>query len=584
MPSSVYTFNDSQMPLKEAKTARITTDPDTSLSDRPNNYTALPTSRLSRDGDDKPPIYATTFGIELEFCLAFREELLRTILQEYHTEADIVKTFTAHQHDNLLGKLATNPIPNPALEKRWQYSSWALHVPQNDPGCQKSLHREMYANLMTGDKQYLRRYVMEPLLMAQKCLNTACLDSNVVGWVEPDRDYPADPSKAEIPFPGADKDVLVRSAVADYSKWTLTNDYTLVGALKSQLGNTLQKRNIPTQQISNWDSTGVELITPIFEFRNKESAFQEIEQYLGALSSPDIFMMDSVWASTHVHVGFNFDKPADMPILLLQHLAYILVLHEDLLSKCHPRSRCGVELPESVPEEPSCDPLDDYFDPDTPLPPEPTEDEQEKEHEDAVLAWEAQYTGAGNVDSNYWYLHDKLLAQAPTDQHPSIIRDCIFKEHGNVLDLVENLQRPIPDKPGTVHRGYMYNFANLVVMENNTTSWKPIKPTVEFRQHACTTDIGVIQHWVDLLEAIVRKAEESAATTTNHSREATNTTRTFAERAASKYSRTCTTSWPYTNMKDFCVDFLNLHEDEGEYWQTRYDQYKDDRPSRTVSR
>ncbi|KAL6250702.1 hypothetical protein RBB50_003005 [Rhinocladiella similis] len=584
MPSSIYTSDNSQIPFQRTKRSHIAADLDASLLDQPKNSTAQTTSVASEDENQNAPICATTFGIELEFCLAFREELLRTILQEYNIEADIMKTFTTLQHDDLLGKLATNPLPNPALENRLRYSSWALHVPQDDLGCQKNLHREMYANLINKDKQYLRRYVMEPLLVAQKCLNTACLDSNVVGWVEPDKDYPTDPSKAELRFPGTGQNILVRRAVADYSKWTLTNDYTLVGALRSQLADNLRTRHIPTQQISTWDSTGVELITPIFELKNKRRAFQQIEEYLGALNTPDTFVMDSVWASTHVHVGFNFDKPEDMPILSLQHLAYMLVLHEDLLSKCHPRSRCGAELPKSVTEEPSWEEIDEDFELDAPLPPEPTEDELEREHEDAVLAWEAQYTGADNVDSNYWYLHGKLLAQAPTHEHPGIIRDCIFKEQGHILDLIGNLQKPDPKKPGNVHRGYMYNFANLLAVEKNATSWKSIKPTVEFRQHACTTDIGVIQHWVILLEAIVRKAEAFASTTTHRTTESTNTTHTYAEREASKYSSACTSSWPYTDMKSFCADFLNLQDEEGRYWQTRYEQYKDDRPSREEHR
>ncbi|KAJ9622112.1 hypothetical protein H2204_011693 [Knufia peltigerae] len=576
MPISITAHDDSQMPLKKAKTSH----PDTSLLMHAKNSTTQIASATTDNEDDKAPIRATTFGIELEFGLAFKEELLRTILQEYNIEAAIVKRFTALQHDNLLGKLATNPLPNPALDNRLRYSSWALHVPRDDLGCQKNLHREMFANLTTRDRQYLRRYVMEPLLIGKKCLNTACLDSNIIGWVEPDADYPTIPSKAEIPFPGQDNDVMVRKAFADYSKWTLTNDYTLVGALKSQLADNLQNRNIPTQQISTWDTTGVELISPIFDLDNKRPAFQQIQQYLGALNNQDTFLMESVWASTHIHIGFNFDKPEDMPILLLQHLAYILLLHEDLLSKCHPRSRCGIELPNSVPEEPTWDESDDDFDVDAPFPPDPTEDELEKEDEDAVLAWEAQYTGAGNVDSNYWYLHSKLLAQAPSHEHHNIIRDTIFEEHGSIRDLIENLQKPLPNKPGNVHRGYMYNFANLLAMEKNTTSWKSIKPTVEFRQHACTTDTDVIQHWVILLEAIVRKAEEFAAITTHHSTNSTNPAHTYAEQEAGKYPTTYASSWPYTNMKDFCVDFLNMQEEAGRYWQTRHEQYKDDRPSR----
>jgi hypothetical protein len=130
----------------------------------------------------------------------------------------------------------------------------------------------------------------------------------------------------------------------------------------------------------------------------------------------------------------------------------------------------------------------------------------------------------------------------------------------------------------------MYNFANLWALAKGETPWKPIKPTIEFRQHACTLDVEVVRHWVTLLEAIVKVAAKKAAQSTQHNNlTALDPTRSFAEREASKYPVLSSSSlpWPCETMNDFCVRFLGLDDEEGYYWQARYEQFKDDRPHQT---
>ncbi|KIW50697.1 hypothetical protein PV05_09485 [Exophiala xenobiotica] len=552
----------------------------------------VPSTKKSKQKASKPGgdetgglVRATHFGIELELVLVFREDQLKAVLSDHNIDADIVKRFTSNDHANLL---AIDPM-QPAYDVRHRYPSFALHVTADDIICNRSLHLGMFVNKVSGDRRWLRRYVMEPLLVARKCLSAAKLDSNVIGWISLDPQYPRDPTKAEIQFPKEGEDTMIRKGLVDYTEWTLTNDHTLVGALRGQMLDSLSSKGLQVDQISNWDSTGVELISPIFELEHKDDAFAQIQQYLAALNGKDVLVMESVWASTHVHVGFNFDKPEDMPILLLQHLAYILVLHEDLLSKCHPRSRCGAKPPSPQAdvgdlsnEQSDFDDFDD-FDPDAPLPPRspsPTEEELEKENEKKVLDREAQYTGFGNVESNAEYLRTQVLHNITARNQPRVIRDSIFKEGGSIFDLVKLLQKPDPKDENHRYRGYMYNFANLWTLAKNETPWKPIKPTLEFRQHACTTDVNVIRHWVTLLEAIARTAERKAASTKQHSGILLDATRTYAEREASKYP---SASWPFESMSEFSVRLLDLDADEGLYWQDRYERYKDDRPSKEGS-
>ncbi|ETI29245.1 hypothetical protein G647_01698 [Cladophialophora carrionii CBS 160.54] len=530
--------------------------------------------------ETRSSVHATSFGLELEFVFAFKEDLLQHMLSKYNLGADIIKTLTADEHQQLVAtEQVANGAPVPAYDCRTRTPSWALHVPETDLTCQTKQFKGMGFIRSDNGRMWVRRYVMEPLLIARDLLGDRGLGANVVGWVEPHPEWRDDIEVATITFPdrsGCDASTILRRANVDYTKWTLTNDHTLVGALPSQLHDHLRDRGVPEDNLEDWDSHGMEMISPIFSLNKKSQAFAELGRYVQALSEEGTSALGSVWSSAHVHIGFNFDKPKDMPILLLQHLAYILVLHEDLISKCHPRSRCGVPIPQNEYEEPEVGGLEDDedFDPDNyePPPPPPTEEELERENEQAVLAFEAAYTGvqpgAENVCSNARYLRKTLASGSLLD-----VKDAIFKQDGDIFDLVDLLQHR--DAKGNTYRGYMYNFANLVNLARNETSWKSIKPTVEFRQHACTTDPAVLECWVTLLEAIICKTDDNAARAVAGDMVG----KTYTEQEASKYpTSTEATPWPCRDMRTFCTELLGLNENEAEYWQGRFNMFKDDRP------
>jgi hypothetical protein len=530
--------------------------------------------------ETKSSVHATTFGIELECVFAFKEDLLKHVISKYNLGAGIIKTLTADEHQQLVAtEQIANGLPVPGYDCRTRTPSWALHVSETDMTCKTKQFKGMGFIRSDDGKVWVRRYVMEPLLIAKNLLDNKVLDSNVVGWIEPHPQHTDDVEAASITFPdedGSGPSIMLRKANVDYTKWTLTNDHTLVGALPSQLHGYLRDQGVSQDDLTNWDSYGMELISPVFNLDKKDEACAEVGRYVQALRGEDTFALESVWASAHVHVGFNFDHPKDMPMLLLQHLAYILVLHEDLISKCHPRSRCGIPIPQKEFEEPEIGDLEEVedFNPDDYEPTAlPTEDELEQENEQAVLAFEATYTGvypgAENVSSNARHLRKTLETQSLVD-----MKDAIFKQGENIFGLVDVLQHR--DERGHTYRGYMYNFANLVNLARNETSWKPIKPTVEFRQHACTTDPAVLKHWVTLLEAIVRKAEDNASTDVPEDM----VEKSYAEQEVSKYPASTTEEapWPYQDMKAFCTEFLGLNEQEGGYWQGRFNTFKDDRP------
>jgi hypothetical protein len=88
----------------------------------------------------------------------------------------------------------------------------------------------------------------------------------------------------------------------------------------------------------------------------------------------------------------------------------------------------------------------------------------------------------------------------------------------------------------STNRGYFVNWGNLSNYRFGETEDTPIKPTIEFRQHACSLDAEETQHWVDLLFTIARVAEAKVAQVTKSgSHDTVDRKGNFAEREESKY-------------------------------------------------
>jgi len=426
---------------------------------------------------------------------------------------------------------------------------------------------------------------MEPLLMAKERLRQMELPCNVVGWAQPDGSNPFDQELSIIPFPNQPDNVLIRKNSLDYSRWTVTNDDTLIGALESQIRARLLELGIDEENWRFWDSHGIELVSPIFALAKKNEALRQIETLLGALSGDQSMILPSVWASTHVHIGFDFTNSSDISTDLFQHLIYVLLLHEDLISKCFPRSRSGIKVEDQEPAEP--DILDDDDDdPDAEFePPQPTAEEEAEASNNFVLATEAKYTGLGNVESNLQFFRDQArLEPNDSSEEARHIGNMIFTENDDIFDLIKKVQRPDSNQSedGPRFRGYIYNFANLWSFAKNESNWKPIKPTVEFRQHDCTTDVDAVKHWITFLEALVRVAGEKANQTTRYnSNTSLDSSKSYSAQQRDKYpsGEAIGRPWPHDNMYRFCVSFLGLDKGEAAYWQGRYDLHVGDRPS-----
>ena len=528
--------------------------------------------------DNKTPRkgQAVTFGLELEFNIAFTEQAPVDTLDKHKIKyTHIQKEHLDSAHSSLLA------AEDYSKTCRSRYPSWGIAMPLDaeDPYTNPLLTNATYntAGKQSGQPLRVRSYISEPLLLAQQLMEANMLHADVRAII---RNLCA--TQPEIPLPGSESrsDYLLTSS-ADYSKWTLTNDHTLIGSLKSQLLSHLPSK-ITASNADNWDSYGIELVSPIFSLSNKADATEEISSYLSSLSSsPSTEIIPSTWAGLHIHIGFAATKPEDLNLKTLQCLAYILLVHENLISSLFSSHCSGFEPTVSEPEEPE-DPYagmsdeefeeawardqalmdapetssDDSpvnssftdsstcsfttFDPDS-QPPQ-TEQQKDADNEQQVLLAEKNFTNHQNKLSNARYLASLLGAPHPAP--PSAIAKAIFSAT-DITSLVHLLQRPKnehrPD--GDMYRGYMYNFSNILTFYQTGKG----KPTVEFRQHECCIDAQVVERWVNFTEAIVKKAENLAANEDRNTHEE---------------------DFPKHNVEELC-NWLSLAHEDKAYWTDR---------------
>ena len=516
---------------------------------------------------------ATTFGLEFEFVLAFHEDKLLEALNLYAIDASIVKNCDYDIQRELV-KIEKGQSNRPYM-CRDLWPSWLLNVPLDDETHAKQADRRTYQVSPTDG--WIRRYRMEPLLVARTALG-ADRPVNVIGWMDnaisptkpPSRDDP-DPNKAS--FGRHDDNILLRSMVPDYNKWNLTNDYTLVPVRKSHLRERLCERGRELE-FGGWDSYGLELITPIMSLHHKNAAFAQIGAYLSALNNQgQVDSMTSVWATTHVHIGFDKDTREELAFTFFQHVAFILLCYERIITRCFPRRSCGVEAPQANPivsahlTQPESDAAQEV--------------NVVQADDEAVRSAEERYTGDEGVRSNHQYMQEYLAGDLGKESHEigwNDMRDFVFSEQDNLADIIMHMQMPKEpsDYLGQRHRGYMVNWCNIYSIWTGEPSFKTIKPTLEFRQHPCSIDAGIIKHWILLLEAVMRLAAQLVQQQTRYASSLPlDTAMSYAERDASKYPNN---GLPFGTVGAYVNRLLNLDESERRYWEGRYDEYKNDRP------
>ncbi|KAL8656918.1 MAG: hypothetical protein Q9226_002439 [Calogaya cf. arnoldii] len=136
----------------------------------------------------------------------------------------------------------------------------------------------------------------------------------------------------------------------EFDKWYLTTDTSLVGASPEELAFIVGEDNAKTEE---WDSGPVELVSRVLDV-DATNSFSEVAEMLDILNAGHTgekkykAFIDQ-WCGLHVHIGLppspqpsipdSKDENSTFPLSILQHLAYITIIYEPILSLLHPPNR-----------------------------------------------------------------------------------------------------------------------------------------------------------------------------------------------------------------------------------------------------
>lgn len=247
-----------------------------------------------------------TFGIEVEFILAFEEPMLQQELDRAGDTSRIVKDLTEEQRI----KLRTGG--SAYAHTRRQYMGWALTSEVEPPSEGRPIPR------------------IDPYIDAYREFGFRAY-ADEINYI----------AQSLLPGPPDVQSIRKDGKRVDFSRWYISDDQSLLGVDKPTL---IEKLGGRATDIDNWDSHGVELVSRPLPATS--TSFEEIQKHLeplrGTTSSRHVSMV-TPHCALHVHVGFADPTPGQprttFGLPTLQHLAYILVMYEAQISRMHPPSR-----------------------------------------------------------------------------------------------------------------------------------------------------------------------------------------------------------------------------------------------------
>jgi hypothetical protein len=239
-----------------------------------------------------------TWGVELEFVFAFHETQLDL---NFFTDFSTVPVVTHPTVPNK--KLAyrvrryalglKNLIPWDRLPHR-VYNSWGLHNNGKNPRLEP-YNRGVH-------------YVLERLLK-EKC--------------------PSIDTRIEESKPINEKD----NGLYEDNQWLIMRDYSVCGVGSKNIPAWLPR--VATAKAADWDSYGLELISPIFNTGSNQG-YNDIAQILEAIKGNPSYLTGAFitnQCALHVHVS----APKDLSVL--KELAILIMVYESEISKLHPHCR-----------------------------------------------------------------------------------------------------------------------------------------------------------------------------------------------------------------------------------------------------
>lgn len=382
-----------------------------------DDFAALPASC------SKSAATTLTFGVELEGIFAFHQSKIQAHLKPTLPHARLVKDLTTDQRRGL----------RQAKYPRQVYQSWALaNAGDNPMTAEHSVEHE---------SGRIRAYQDEPLSIAKSLLEMTEQGKRIWLWNPED---------------------LGKPGVYERCRWILTADQSLE-SLKDSDKTLAFPAKITETEGGEWDSYGIELISPPYSASDLSTAEADISNLLGSLETPTSGITTNETCGMHVHIGLPTGEC--LPVKVLQYLSLLLVIYEDEISRLHPSHRRGrtdeidsnkvLFAAEYITNEPL-----DFMDRPTPN----------------------FETGASTMrkhESTYKAVHQ--------------IHRLLFDEVDAAANPVEQLQKRMGRR-----RGMIVNFAYL----NRSDG----PQTIEFRQHSGSLDAREIGCWVTFCLGLVRLA------------------------------------------------------------------------------
>ena len=319
----------------------------------------------------------------------------------------------------------------------------------------------------------------------------------------------------------------------NFQVWQVTYD----NSVKLDDGAALIKlfpNRVTPENVSQWKHDGMELVSRVLLATEYDrgclhsDSLREVEKFLTALTPrPQDPWLVSAHNRTglHVHVGVDPESQIirEIPLPVLQHLAYILARYEEIVSSLHSDQRRG--YPNTF----------------------------------------SSLYATSNLMGIRGDAHCCGQITLPTLTE---IQKMIF-----AADMTPAKLAALMGSEGQGGEGNRFKFVNWTNISARATNAE--KPrTVEFRQHEGTLSLDEIVQWVCFLTALMRTAERRA----NENTPPTSPTKpaiprdqlSFAVREGSKYKFVCTNQRDKT---DEFFDLLELPRQTRDYWMKRYEKY-----------
>jgi Putative amidoligase enzyme len=338
-----------------------------------------------------------------------------------------------------------------------------------------------------------------------------------------------------------------RPADADFSAWLLKRDYSISSDHPGHEAIKYVPERCTEESSKNWKGRGVELVSRKLSAPGSDEdgfthpSLDEVGKFVVALRGKDTdafgcFPNES--CGLHVHVGVaarrNPDKTVDFPLGVLQHLCYIVLQYETLISKLFPMSRR------------------------------------------AQAHGKAKMIGSNLMGVRKTRHVCERYADPFVENRLLNIQERIFAPD-MTIDLlcdIMSLEPPTTPKDGLAEET-RYRFINFTNLSKTTRCpcccEAPL--TLEFRQHESTTDPTAIKHWIVFVLSLIRAAEHKAKQPTPQTPKSptSNTNnqnpRTFAQRQGRKY---LLVSHILDGQLDDLFALLNFNDDQRLYWLDRF--------------